>query len=164
LEWTILQPQHYMQNFDPAEISRTGRFQLEYSLDSPLSFVDLEDVCEVAARVLTEDGHAYATYPLCGADVLTGHQIAAAVAEHSGAAVEAVQIALPKFVEVLAHGGTLPHYVIDGLYRLFTYYGLHGIRGNPNILRWLLGHEPGDFAGYIDRTLRSPERSGDTSD
>jgi len=163
LEWTILQPQHYLQNFDPVQIVENGRFRLQYSLDTPLSFVDLDDVCLAAAKVLTEDGHAYASYPLCGSDVLTGHQIAAAVADRSGVEVRAEQIALPRFVETLTRGGPVPHYVIDGLYRLFTYYGLHGIRGNPNVLRWLLGREPSDFASYIDRSLgptrsRRPER------
>jgi len=38
---------------------------------------------------------------------------------------------------------------------VFTYYGLHGITGNPNVLRWLLDCEPQTIAQYVERSLRS---------
>ena len=44
----------------------------------------LADVAEVAAQVLTQDGHVHATYSLCGTERLSGEEIAAAVARSTG--------------------------------------------------------------------------------
>ncbi len=155
LDYTILQPMHYMQNFDPLQIADEGVFRLPYSLTMPLSFVDLVDVAEVAARTVIEDGHIYATYPLCGTDLLTGMEIAAQVAKRSGVAVRGEEIPVGEFIAAISGGHPLPRYTVDALHRLFTYYGLHGITGNANVLRWLLGREPGSFAEFVDRGLNS---------
>ena len=155
LDYTILQPTHYMQNVDPARVADAGVFTLPYSVQTPLAFVDMEDVAQVAAKVLTESGHVHASYPLCGTDRLSGAQIAAAIAARAGTAVGTREISVSDFLErrAVAAGGRLPRYTVDGYYRLFTYYGLHGITGNPNVLRWLLGREPTSFAAYVDRCL-----------
>jgi NAD(P)H dehydrogenase (quinone) len=65
---TILQPAAYMQNIVGAwrGIVEDGVFRVPYPADTRLSLVDLADVAEVAARVLTEDGHDGATYELVG--------------------------------------------------------------------------------------------------
>jgi uncharacterized protein YbjT (DUF2867 family) len=153
LDYTILQPMHYMENFDPVTIAREGTLRLQYSLATPLAFVDLADVADVAALVVTEPGHSYATYPLCGSDLLTGHEIAALISTRTGAPVVGEQWDLEEFLAAIGQHRALPRYTIDGLYRLFTYYGLHGITGNPNVLRWLLGREPTTFAQYVDRRV-----------
>jgi uncharacterized protein YbjT (DUF2867 family) len=144
---------HYMQNFDPVAIAREGVFRMPYSLQTPLAFVDLVDVGEVAARVLTEDGHVHATYPLCGTDLMSGDAFVALIAEQAGVEVRGEEVSLPDFFATISHGQRLPHYVVDGLTRLFTYYGLHGITGNANVLRWLLEREPGTMAQYVQRSL-----------
>ena len=59
LAWTILQPGAYLQNLD-----LTGPVEVPYDVDALFGFADLADVAEVAALVLTEDGHAGATYEL----------------------------------------------------------------------------------------------------
>ena len=153
LDYTILQPMHYMQNFDPAQIARDGVLRLQYSLATRLAFVDLADVAEVAARVVSESGHGCATYPLCGSDALSGEDIVRIISEAAGAAVAGEQVAIGDFIAAISEHHALPRHTVDGLYRLFTYYGLHGISGNPNVLRWLLGREPTTFEGYVERTL-----------
>ncbi|GAA1796189.1 hypothetical protein GCM10009811_20570 [Nostocoides veronense] len=61
---TVLRPSAYQQNLLGAALS--GDLVVPYSLDAVFTNVDLGDVAEVAARVLTEDGHAGATYELAG--------------------------------------------------------------------------------------------------
>ena len=53
LAWTILQPGAYLQNLDVS-----GPIEVPYYVDAVFGFADLADVAEVAALVLTEDGHA----------------------------------------------------------------------------------------------------------
>ena len=65
LNYTILQPMHYMQNINISDVYNEGLFKQASILETPLSFVDMDDKVEVAAKVLTEDGHYGATYELC---------------------------------------------------------------------------------------------------
>src|SRR5262245_30983114 len=68
LPFTVLQPAVYMQNLlgQWAELQRTGILANPYPPESRLSLVDLEDVGEAAAIVLTQAGHLGATYELAG--------------------------------------------------------------------------------------------------
>ena len=59
LAWTILQPGVYVQNFD-----LTRPVPVPYDVHARFGFLDLADLGEAAATVLTEDGHEGATYEL----------------------------------------------------------------------------------------------------
>jgi uncharacterized protein YbjT (DUF2867 family) len=149
LPFTILQPMHYMQNVNVPECLISGRFTQPYSLERPLSFVDLADVGAVAATVLSApQEHTWATYELCGTDTLTGHDIAEVLTRVSGTPVRAEQVP----VEAMLPEGA-PDYTIDGFTRLVDQYDRYGILGNPNVLRWLLSREPTTFAAYVRREL-----------
>jgi uncharacterized protein YbjT (DUF2867 family) len=71
LAWTILQPGPYLQNLD-----LSGPLEVPYDVGAVFGFADLADVAEVAALVLTEDGHVGATYELASR-VATVAQLAA---------------------------------------------------------------------------------------
>jgi NAD(P)H dehydrogenase (quinone) len=59
LAWTVLQPGAYLQNLDLGDA-----VEVPYDVHAVFGFADLADVAEVAALVLTEDGHVGATYEL----------------------------------------------------------------------------------------------------
>jgi hypothetical protein len=105
------------------------------------------------AQVLTEDGHVHATYPLCGSDLLSGHEVAGMIRAGTGATIEAVEISPAQFLQDVWPDGAPHRHTVDGLMRLFTYYGLRGITGNANVLRWLLGREPTTFSQYVARCV-----------
>src|SRR5260370_5491282 len=68
LDFTILQPTAYMQN-SLAQwdlLKREGVYRVPYPIETRLSLVDLDDVAEAAATVLTNGGHSAATYELVG--------------------------------------------------------------------------------------------------
>jgi uncharacterized protein YbjT (DUF2867 family) len=149
LPFTILQPMHYMQNVSVRDCVNSSRFRQPYSLDRPLSFVDLADVGAVTAAVLAAPAeHRWATYELCGTDILTGHDIAETLGNVSGAAVRAEQVPVDAVLPEDASD-----YTIDGFTRLVNQYDRYGILGNPNVLRWLLGREPTTFTEYVRREL-----------
>lgn len=151
LPFTILQPMHYMQDVDVAASVSTGVYRQPYSLERPLSFVDLHDVGVVAAGVLADpERHAAATYELCGADTLTGHAVAEILAAVSGSEVRAEEVALD---EILAHLNDAPDYTVDAMLRLVRHYDRYGITGNPNVLGWLLSRAPTVFADYVRAEL-----------
>ncbi len=78
LPMTILRPTAYMQNIlaGSRAIVEEGIYRIPYPADTRISLVDLRDVAEAAARVLTEDGHHGATYELVGTDALTQREVA----------------------------------------------------------------------------------------
>ena len=59
VDWTVLQPGAYLQNF-----SWAGPPRIAYRADAPFGFADLDDVAAVAALVLADDVHVGATYEL----------------------------------------------------------------------------------------------------
>lgn len=152
MPFTILQPMHYMQNIDIARVLATGILAQPYDPATPLAHVDLEDVAEVTARVVTDPAHHYATYELCGDDFLNAHGLARVIASASGTAVSARQV--PVAAAFAAVGGTAADdYRADAMVRLFDHYSRYGITGNPNVLGWLLGRPPTRFDTYVRRHL-----------
>jgi uncharacterized protein YbjT (DUF2867 family) len=157
LPFTILQPMHYMQNVDVARVVADGAMHQPYSLDVRLAHVDLEDVAEVAARVVDDpQRHRYATYELCGQAFHNAHELAEVIAAESGRPVKAEQIPIPVGPSVASQSSEAEDYRLDAMRRLFDHYARYGITGNPNVLGWLLGRRPTGFREYVRRSLATP--------
>ncbi len=154
LNYTILQPMHYMQNIDIPAVVREGVLVQMYDPDRRLSHVDLADVAEVAAKVAVEPGHFGATYELCGSDHISAREIAGIIGREAGRAIEVRQISIDEF---LSSGwmARMGDYQKGALRRLFEYYGGRGILGNPTVLTWLLGRPPTSFAQYVRREMET---------
>jgi uncharacterized protein YbjT (DUF2867 family) len=154
IPFTILQPMHYMQNTDVAQVVATGLYRQPYSLDTPLAHVDLLDVAEVTALIVGDVvRHAFATYELCGDDFLNGHQLAQCISEVSGRPIATQVTPAPLDVQEEGHSSEVDDYHHDAMFRLFDHYGRYGITGNSNVLTWLLGRSPGSFRDYASRSL-----------
>ncbi len=70
-----------------------------------ISMVDTRDVAEVAARVLTEDGHTGATYTLSGPSAPTYSRIADLLTRHTGRVVRYHYLSDPEFEEWMTRQG-----------------------------------------------------------
>ncbi len=107
LPFTILQPAAYMQNVQAnwARIIGEGIYAVPYGLDTRLSMVDLEDVAEVAAAVLSEPGHDGAIYELCGRERLSQREIAQALSAFLGREVEGLVIPLAQWADQARSAG-----------------------------------------------------------
>ena len=96
LSCTILQPAAYMQNvlahWD--QIIEQGVYPVPYAVETRLGMVDLEDVAEAAAVVLTEPGHAEAIYELAGAEALSQVEVATILGQQLGRPVRAEVVSL----------------------------------------------------------------------
>ena len=152
LAYTILQPAAYMQNVlaQWERITTQGVYPIPYPAGTRLGLVDLADVAEAAALVLTEAGHAGAIYELAGPEALTQTEVAA---------ILALQLSRPVRVEVIpltaweanARAAGLGEYQIATLLAMFRDYEQHGFWGNPNVLRWLLGRPATTFGEFVGR-------------
>lgn len=155
LPCTILQPAAYMQNIAAHwdQILEQGRYLVPYAVETRLSMVDLEDVAAAATVVLTQPGHAGATYELAGAEVLTQTEVAAVLSRQLGRPVQAETMSLETWKQGV-RGAGLGDYQIETLIKMFRYYDRYGFWGNPHILTWLLGHPPATLADFVKRTAQ----------
>jgi uncharacterized protein YbjT (DUF2867 family) len=156
MEWTVLRPQHYMQNINVARVVTQGRLAMPYPVETVLGHVDMRDLAEAAAKVATEPGHVYATYDVDAGEHLSVTQIADTISKVSGKPVQAVALDPYEFVKSVGPHWSEPmtDYAIDAFHRLFGYYARHGIYGNPNVLTWLLGRPPVSFEAYVKDGLK----------
>lgn len=153
IDWTILRPQHYMQNIDVARVVGTGALTVPYPVTTVLGHVDMADVAEAAAKVALEPGHFRATYDLAADAQLSPTDICNSISAESGKMVNAVEIAPAEVLEMARHFLPAGAYTEEALYRLFGYYARRGIHGNSNVLTWLLGRTPTSFEAYVRRML-----------
>lgn len=113
LEYTILRSGGLDSNaFAWVEPIRAQRIAPAPFAEVGLPFVDPDDVAAVAAAVLTEDGHAGATYVLTGPAPTTPRQRAAAVAEAIGAPVTFVEMTREEAQAQMAQ--FMPPQVVEG--------------------------------------------------
>jgi uncharacterized protein YbjT (DUF2867 family) len=160
LPFTILQPTAYMQNLLAywQTIRSSGRYTVPYPASTALSLVDLRDVAEAAARVLTEPGHIGAIYELVGTLPLTQAEVAARFSAHLGHAVTASEMEIGEW-ERQARAQGLREYAIQTLIKMFRYYAAYGLVGNSNVLTWLLGRAPASLDDFIRETMAEQSRS-----
>ena len=153
---TVMQPTAYMQNILGAwrAIVEHGAFRNPYPVETRLSLVDLDDVGEAAALVLTQDGHSGATYEIVGTPPLSQTQVAAAIGTALGRSVPAETETIAAWDSRAGAAGMGEHERAT-LAAMFRYYAEHGLVGNPNTLRWLLGRAPNDLAHFLGRVAAS---------
>jgi uncharacterized protein YbjT (DUF2867 family) len=160
LDFTILQPAPYMQNILGQWRSITEAvFPVPYGLRTRVIMVDLEDVAEAAARVLTGTGHVGATYELCGPDLLDQAEIAAALGHGLGKTVQP-RIVPRRQWTAQAKAAGLGDYQVDTLLRMFDHYERFGMNGTPRVLEWLIGRPPASFSEFVARTVDDSTAAG----
>jgi uncharacterized protein YbjT (DUF2867 family) len=155
---TVLRPAAYHQNLVGAALA--GRLAVPYSLDSPFTNVDLADVAEVAATVLTRPGHEGVTYDLAGPEVLSVRDQAVVAADVLGHPVEAVRVELSGWVA--GPGASLTPQARDDLLAMFASYDRGGLVGDASTLRRLLGRDPRSWAETLRLESDSMRQSSNT--
>jgi uncharacterized protein YbjT (DUF2867 family) len=151
LDVTILQPTAYMQNSltEWDNMVRDGIYRVPYPIETGLSLVDLDDVAQAAATVLTGDGHGDATYELVGTAPMSQTEIA----ETFGRVLQREIRAEAESVEAWGSRAGIDDHRRYTLTKMFEAYARDGLKGNPNVLGWLLGRPPTSLAGFAARTL-----------
>jgi NAD(P)H dehydrogenase (quinone) len=155
LDFTILQPTAYMQNIlgEWDRIKSDGVFRVPYPVETPLSLVDLDDVAAAAALVLTDDGHSNATYELVGTAPLTQAEVAEAFSAVLGKSVCAEAETIKAWQQRAREAG-IDDEQRAALTKMFLSYANDGLKGNPNVLRWLLGRAPVTLAEFAAKVTK----------
>ncbi|WP_433274329.1 NAD(P)H-binding protein [Actinosynnema sp. CS-041913] len=107
VEWTILRPAWFAQNFSEGffrDAVGAGELRLPAG-DGAASFVDADDIADVAVAALTGPGHAGRTYELSGPEALTMAEAAATIFAATGRRLRYVALSPQEFTAELTASG-----------------------------------------------------------
>jgi len=156
IEWTVVRASWFNQNFSEGEfldMVLAGAITLPVG-DVPEPFVDADDIADVAAAALTEEGHAGQIYEVTGPRMLTFTEAAAEISRASGHEVKFIQIPPEAFAAGIAESGApddiawLLDYLFSTVLDGRNAYVCDGVQR-------ALGREPTDFAEYARRVADS---------
>lgn len=154
LSFTILQPCAYMQNVLAYlnDIRERGVYAVPYPPQARLSLIDLEDLAEAAAIVLTAPEWRDATLELVGTFGLSQQEIARTLGGQLSRPVEAVFVPIETW-QADARSAGLGEYQIETLSKMFAYYAQHGLVGSPRMLECLLQRAPTSFEEFVRKLI-----------
>lgn len=154
LEFTILQPSNYMLPLKLRPAFEREVFELSWSLERRQSLVDLDDVTDVAAKVLRDGvSHGGATYELVGAGRYTAHDLRGIIERVVGRPIAVREIGADDYATAWLgdrNPADAPHQLAV-LRSISARYSAHDFLGNPNVLTWLLGREPTGYEAFVQR-------------
>jgi uncharacterized protein YbjT (DUF2867 family) len=114
--------------------------------DAKVSAVDVRDIADVAAVVLTEPGHVGRTYDITGPAALTHPEIAAAIGDAIGRPVPFVDVPPAEFAAALR--GALPEWQAEGTVEDYAHYARGEAAAVSPAVAEVTGRAPRDFATF----------------
>ncbi len=162
VDWTILRPNWFMQNF------ATPSFFLEAVRDAgelvvptagqPVSFVDTRDIADVAVAALLDSGHARQAYTLTGPQAITFAEAVGQIGRAAGHGVRHVDPPLADYLAAAAAKGTTPA-TLGYLSRIYD----HIQKGqtaviSPHVAQ-VTGHPPRAFSAFVEANKQIWRRS-----
>lgn len=155
LEWTILRPAWFAQNF--LEENWFPTLFTEGELRLPVGagrepFIDLDDLADVAVAALTEDGHAGETYVLSGPRAMTWGEAVQEISRAAGRPLRYVPLTDAEYTAEMTGRHGFPADFVELLLPMFRHIRNDGSAELSDGVRRALGREPRDFAEYAART------------
>jgi hypothetical protein len=100
--------------------------------------------------VLTEPNHLNATYELVGTLPMSHVEVAEILSRILN---RAVQVEKEEIGDWRLRAKGMSEYTLENLIDMFKYYDQWGLRGTPNVLRWILKREPTSLEIFADRIV-----------
>ena len=148
-DWTIVRCSWFNQNFSEGFFA-AGVAAGEVALPAtsvPEPFVDVEDIADVAAKALSEDGHGGQVYELTGRRMLTFEEAVGEIAAATGREIRYLPVSIEEYAAAAREHG-VPEEVIEFLRYLFGEV-LDGRNASlTDGVQRALGRAPRDFSEY----------------
>jgi uncharacterized protein YbjT (DUF2867 family) len=156
VEWTVLQPNNFNENFSegdyyPAVLAGEVALPLAGTTE-PL--IAVADIAAVAAAVLTGDGHGGKVYELTGPESLSMDAALAAIAGASGKAV-AFRAETPEEHDEALSAAGLPADLVMFLNLMYRFMRDGGMTETTGTVAQILGREPIAFADWAAETAKT---------
>lgn len=163
LNWTILQPAHFVDNTPLKKLAEQDEPVYPAAWDPKLaySFLVLRDLGEAGAKVLSEGGkHYMAQYPLSSTMPMSYIDLMATLSKVVGKNIRIERKSYEEAVKMFCErilGGNVSQGSLDGIQRMMLYYDNRALQGNPNVLGWLLGRAPTSIERWAQIMLHGEE-------
>ena len=149
LDWTLLQPNSFMQNHVNYTVGqiRSGALYAPHG-DAATTLIDARDIADFAARVLGDPAaHREMTYVLTGGESLTDAEQMAAISRASGRVVAYVDVP-PAAAEAAMAGMGMPAVLVDWFMSLHAVIKAGYAAGQSPDFQRVMGRAPRTFAAF----------------
>jgi uncharacterized protein YbjT (DUF2867 family) len=165
VEWTVLQPNNFNENFSegdyyPAVLSGEVALPLK---DTTEPLIAVADIAAVAAAVLTEDGHHGQVYELTGPESLSMDDAMAAITAASGRPVAFRAETAEEHDEALKAAG-LPEDLVMFLNLMYRFMRDGNMAPISDDVKRVLGRDPITFADWAAETAKTGVWSSPAND
>ncbi len=153
--WTILYPHTFMQSIAlqfAGSIRDHDQMSAAVGPDKRISMVDARDVADVAAAILSTDGHDGRDYLITGPEGLTYADCARKLSAALGRHISYVETSPEEARAKLASGG-LPDWLAEALVALFTLYDTGKLDPITEVTSVLAGHRARSFDDFLTDRL-----------
>ncbi len=158
LPYTSLRETFYMQNtlLAAQSVASDGMIYMPFK-DAKLGMIDMRDVAETAAKILTTEGHEGQTYVLTGPAAISFHDVASGLSKALGKEVKYINVPLEAAREALIGMG-ISQWLAEAFCEYFENHSSGVSDFTTNDVEKLTGHPPRsyetfarDFAQYFDK-------------
>lgn len=153
LRWTVLQPAMYVLTALGFLDLEAGLLAPPFDTAQPFTLLYENDLAEAAAITHLTEGHEFVTYELAGSERLDFVAMGAQIGEVMGRPITVRETDAKDYVARFAARRGLTEAQERERWLMFDYYNHHGLLGNGNVLRMVLGREPTSFKDAVRETL-----------
>ena len=148
----IMQPAPYLQNILAylEEILQDNIYSVPYNPKAKISMVDLADVAQAAAILISSAKFKWGIYEIAGTEPLSPLDVASALNQRYGLDIRVEQMPLDVWAENARKSG-MGEYEIEALTGMFRYYDQFGLKGNNGVLGWILRRSPTQLSQFVNR-------------
>lgn len=149
LPWTLLKPTFYMQNTMMAArtIASDGVIYFDVG-DGKIGAIDVRDIVDVAAAVLTGSGHEGKSYILTGPEAISFHDIAATFSKVLGKEVRYVNVPHEAALQSMLDMG-FPEWIVQGYGELMQGFSEGFASRSTDNVATLTGHPARSFEQFV---------------
>jgi len=150
MAYTILRPNSFYQNMFMFEqsIKAQGAIYLNMG-DARQSLVDVRDIAQVGAIVLTRDGHENKIYDLSGPEAMTFQEVAAKLSQASGKTIQYVPISNEAVEQGMISTG-MPEWDAHLLAEIFSYFASGQAADIHDTIQQVTGKAPRTFDQFAN--------------
>jgi len=151
LEWTILRPNWFMQNYSTthAQSIRKGGIIAEPTGDAKTSFIDTCDIAAVAVKALIEEGHQGQAYTLTGGRAYDRNEVAHAISQVTGKEVRYEPLSEEMFQERMSLGG-MPRAYLGMMISLYQVVRAGHTAQVTDTVQRVTGRAPTSFEAFAE--------------
>jgi uncharacterized protein YbjT (DUF2867 family) len=149
LPWTLLKPTFFMQNLMMAAQTIVSDGVIYWDVgDGKISMIDVRDIVDVAAAVLTGSGHEGKSYILTGPEAISLHYAAATFSKVLGKDVRYVSVPGEAALESMLNMG-LPEWIARGYGELMEGFSEGFASSTTDDVETLTGHPARSFEQFV---------------